>query len=186
MITVLHRYSGLDHRVTKYIILKDRIYFFPYRSVLSDHVSHTLKTSIYNYFVVCLYISQLIRFARTCSRVDDFNERNLFITNKLLKQGYRYYKLSKYFTKFYHRNSDLALKCNCNLKTLLQLGISKPDFYGDVVYKLRRIMVHSNFSAVFTKIIKRFIKRGYDPIILRHTACLVFNPFTIGRYAFLF
>jgi hypothetical protein len=42
------------------------------------------------------------------------------------------------------------------------------------------------FTAVITKIIKRFIKRGYDPIILRHTACLVFNPFTVGRYAFLF
>jgi hypothetical protein len=53
-----------------------------------------------------VYISQLIRFARACSRVDDFNERNLFITNKLLKQGYRYHKLRKYFAKFYHRNSD--------------------------------------------------------------------------------
>jgi hypothetical protein len=31
------------------------------------------------------------------------------------------------------------------------------------------------------KIIKLFIKRGYDP-----TACLVFNTFTVGRYAFLF
>jgi hypothetical protein len=133
-----------------------------------------------------VYISQLIRFARACSRVDDFNERNLFIINKLLKQGYRYHKLRKYFTKFYHRNLDLVLKFNCNLKTLLRQGISRPDFYGDVVYKLRKIMGHSNFSAVFTKIIKRFIKRGYDPIILRHTACLVFNPITVGRYVFLF
>ena len=39
-----------------------------------------------------VYISQLIRFARACSRVEDFNERN---TNKLLQQGYRYYKLRK-------------------------------------------------------------------------------------------
>jgi hypothetical protein len=53
-----------------------------------------------------VYISQLIRFARASSRVDDFNERTLFITNKLLKQGYRYHKLRKYFTMFYHRNSD--------------------------------------------------------------------------------
>jgi hypothetical protein len=30
------------------------------------------------------------------------------------------------------------------------------------------------------------IKRGYDPTILRHTTCLVFNPFTVGSYAFLF
>ena len=34
------------------------------------------------------YISQLIRFARVCSNVDDFNNRNLFLTARLLKQGY--------------------------------------------------------------------------------------------------
>ena len=34
-----------------------------------------------------VYISQLIRFARMCSNVDDFNNRNLFLTAKLLKQG---------------------------------------------------------------------------------------------------
>ena len=31
------------------------------------------------------YISQLIRFAKVCSNVDDFNNRNLFLTAKLLK-----------------------------------------------------------------------------------------------------
>ena len=30
-----------------------------------------------------IYISQLIRFARMCSNVDDFNNRNLFLTAKL-------------------------------------------------------------------------------------------------------
>ena len=35
-----------------------------------------------------VYISQLIRSARVCSNVDDFNDRNLFLTAKLLKQGY--------------------------------------------------------------------------------------------------
>ena len=33
-----------------------------------------------------VYISQLI-FARVCSNVDAFNNRNLFLTAKLLKQG---------------------------------------------------------------------------------------------------
>ena len=44
-----------------------------------------------------VYISQLIRFARVCSNVDDFNKRNLFLTAKLLKQGYRYHKFEKHF-----------------------------------------------------------------------------------------
>ena len=34
-----------------------------------------------------VYISQLIRFARVWSNVDDFNNRNLILTAKLLKQG---------------------------------------------------------------------------------------------------
>ena len=34
-----------------------------------------------------VYISQLIRFARVCSNIDDLDSRNLFLTAKLLKQG---------------------------------------------------------------------------------------------------
>ena len=40
-----------------------------------------------------VYSSQLIRFARVCSHVDDFITRNKCLTAKLLKQGYRYQKL---------------------------------------------------------------------------------------------
>ena len=40
-----------------------------------------------------VYISQLIRFARASSHVADFNTRNKLLTQKLLKQGYRYHKL---------------------------------------------------------------------------------------------
>ena len=74
---------------------------------------------------------QLIRFARVCSNVDDFNNRNLFLAAKLLKQGYRYHKIRKVFSKFYHRHSELIVKYNIGLKTLLQQSISEPIFYGD-------------------------------------------------------
>ena len=53
-----------------------------------------------------VYISQLIRFARVCSYVDDFNNGNLLSTAKLSKQGYRYHKIPKAFSKFYHRHSE--------------------------------------------------------------------------------
>ena len=36
-----------------------------------------------------VYISQLIRFARVSSHVDDFNTRNKVLTAKFLRQGYR-------------------------------------------------------------------------------------------------
>ena len=109
-----------------------------------------------------VYISQLIRFARVCSNVDDFNNRNLFLTAKLLKQGYRYHKIRKAFSKFYHRHSELIVKHNIGLKTLLQQGISEPIFYGDLVYKFKRIVGKPNFSDQFKKIVKRYIRVGYN------------------------
>ena len=42
-----------------------------------------------------VYISQLIRFARTSSYITNFNTRNKLLTQKHLKQGYRYHKLRK-------------------------------------------------------------------------------------------
>ena len=39
-----------------------------------------------------------------------------FLTDKLLKQGYRYHKIRKAFSKFYHRHSELNVKHNIGLK----------------------------------------------------------------------
>ena len=40
-----------------------------------------------------VYISQLIRFARACTHVEDFNTHDKCLTAKLLKQGYRLERL---------------------------------------------------------------------------------------------
>ena len=56
-----------------------------------------------------VYISQLIRFARVSGHVADFNARNKSLTAKLLQQGYRYHKLWKTFSNFYHRHYELVL-----------------------------------------------------------------------------
>ena len=65
-----------------------------------------------------VYISQLIRFAslRASSHVTYFNNRNKFLTAKLLKQGYRYHKLRKAFSKFYRRHFELIEKYHVSLK----------------------------------------------------------------------
>ena len=62
------------------------------------------------------YISQLICFARMSSHVEDFNTLNKVLTAKLLRQGYRYHKLRKAFSKFYRRHFDLVSKYNVGLK----------------------------------------------------------------------
>ena len=63
-----------------------------------------------------VYISQLIRFARASSIVADFNTRNKLLTQNLLKQGYRYHKLHKTFSKFYRRYYGLISKIQVRLK----------------------------------------------------------------------
>ena len=71
-------------------------------------------------------------------------------------------------------------------KSLLRQGLSEPDFYGDLVYKLKKIVGSNNFSAQFIKIISHYKKIGYNINVLQQTACLVVNPITVGNFAFLF
>ena len=86
-----------------------------------------------------VYISQLIRFARASSNLNNFNYRNKALTAKLLRQGYRYFKLRKAFSKFYRRHSALLENYSVSLKTLLQQGISEPKFYGEFVYRFKKM-----------------------------------------------
>ena len=119
------------------------------------------------------------------SHADDFNTRNKVLTAKLLRQGYRYHKLRKSFSKFYRRHFDLVSKYNVGLKTLLLQGLSEPEFYGDLVYKLRKIIGKYDFSYHFKKIIVRY-KIDYNIDVLRQTACLVVNPIKVKNFAYLF
>ena len=68
-----------------------------------------------------VYISQLIRFARASRYDSDFNTRNKLLTQKLLKQGYRYHKLRKTFSKFNRRYYDLISKFQVGLKDFWNL-----------------------------------------------------------------
>ena len=43
-----------------------------------------------------------------------------------------------------------------------------------------------NFSDQFKKIVKCYIRVGYNLDIIRQSACLVLNPITVYSYGFLF
>ena len=92
--------------------------------------------------------------------MSDFNTRNKCLTAKLLTQGYRYHKFRKTFSKIYCRHNELISKYNVGLKTLLGEALSVPEFYGDFVYKFKKLM--------------------------RQSACLVFNQIMIDNYAAFF
>ena len=60
------------------------------------------------------------------------------------------------------------------------------EFYGDLMYKLKKIVGSDNFSVQFIKIISHYKKIGYNIDVLQQTACLVVNPIMVGNFAFLF
>ena len=123
-----------------------------------------------------VYMSQLIRFARVSSHVADFNTRNQILTAKLLK-------LRKTFSKFYRHHCGLVSKFNTGVKSLLKQGISELEFYGDLVYKFKKIVGRNDFSDQFRKIIIRYKRIEYNMNVMRQTACLVVNPITVNNFA---
>ena len=133
-----------------------------------------------------IYISQLVRFARCCASVFDFHSKNLQITSKLLTQGYRYHRLRKTLRKFFRSYSELLSKFGAILvQEYVSEGITHLVFYGDFVYKLRRVKGETNFISSDSKIVKRLRCRQYDPVIIERTIGLLLGPFTALYRSFL-
>ena len=108
-----------------------------------------------------------------------FHSKNLQITSKLLTQGYRYHKLRKTFGKFFRSYSEFLSKFgDISFQEYVFKGISHPVFYGDLVYKLRRVKDTPNFISSGSKIVKRLRRRQYDPLIIETTIGLVLGPCT--------
>ena len=80
---------------------------------------------------------------------------------------------------------ELISKFNVGLKSLLHQGLSEPEFYGDLVYKFKKIRGMTDFSDQFRKIM-RYKRIGYNLNVMRQSACLVINPITVDAYATLF
>ena len=121
-----------------------------------------------------------------CSNVDDFNNRNLFLTAKFFKQGYRYHKIRKAFSNFYHRHSELIVKYNIGLKLFCNKAYQ--NLYLMVIKSINsnEFKGNPNFSDQFKKMVKRYIRVRYNLDIMQQSACLVLNPITVYSYGFLF
>ena len=62
----------------------------------------------------------------------------------------------------------------------MQQGNCNPEFYGELVYKFKKIIGNPNFSEFFKRILNRFKRAWFTLDIM-----LVFNPMVEG-YAALF
>ena len=68
----------------------------------------------------------------------------------------------------------------------MQQGICNPEFYGDLVYRFKKIIGNPNFSNLLKRIVNRFKRAGYSLDIMRQTVCLVLTQIMIEGYAALF
>ena len=88
-------------------------------------------------------------------------------------------KLRKTFGKFFRSYSELLSKFgDISFQEYVFKGISHPVFYGNLVYKLRRVKDTPNFISSGSKIVKRLRRRQYDPLIIETTIGLVLGPCT--------
>ena len=71
-----------------------------------------------------VYICQVIRYSRTCASYQDFLDRGLLLTRKLLNQGFLLVKLKSSLRKFYGHHHDLV---DC-------YGISVSQMITDIVH----------------------------------------------------
>ena len=83
------------------------------------------------------------------------------------------------FQAIFQKNPQSKIAC------IVSKGISHPVFYGDLVYKLRRVKRSNNFIASGTKIVKRLRRRHYDPGFIEKTIGLVLGPSTAMYRLFL-
>ena len=90
------------------------------------------------------------------------------------------------FGKFLRSYSELLSKFgDISFQEYVSKGISHPVFYGDLVYKLRRVKDTPNFISSGSKIVKRHRRRQYDPLIIERNKGLVIGPSTALYRPFL-
>ena len=80
----------------------------------------------------------------------------------------------KTFRKPNEQPNELISKYNVRLKTLLNEGLSEPEFYGDLVYKFKKLIGSNDFSFQFRKITTRYRRIGYNLNVMRQSTCYSF------------
>ena len=141
--------------------------------------------SWYRCLIVSLVFSHLGFWSGNLFLIAPFPDLCLLVPF-FLQQGYRYHKFQKIFSKFSRRHCEFISKYTVTLKKLLGEGLSEPEFYGDLIYKFKKLIGRNGFSFQLRKIITRYRRIGYNLNVMRQSACLVFNPIMVDNYAAFF
>jgi hypothetical protein len=95
-----------------------------------------------------VYISQLIRYSRACVSYQNFLDRGLLLTRKLLNQGFLLVKLKSSLRKFYGRHHDLFNR--------YVISVTNDHGYVPLVVNTSRFFPH---SWLITGFITRLARR---------------------------
>ena len=101
----------------------------------------TFFVQIKDSFYICCYFNLS---SRNCNS----ETRHLPITWQYIYAALIPLLLLQVFSKFYRRHFDIVSKYNVGLKTLLLQGFSEPEFYGDLVYKFRKIIGNNDSCSL--------------------------------------
>jgi hypothetical protein len=89
------------------------------------------------------YISQLIRYSIACGTYEDFLDRRLLLTRKLLNQGFLLIKLKLSLRQFYGRHHDLVGRYGISVSLVEQELLTIPEhlclppvFCGGLCYSI--------------------------------------------------
>ena len=67
-----------------------------------------------------VFISQLIRYSRICSDFSSFQAKSLQLCSRLIKQGYKYFKLKSTFKTFLTRQPLVRIKYKQKVASMLK------------------------------------------------------------------
>ena len=69
---------------------------------------------------------------------------------------------------------------------LLLQGLTEPEFYGDSVFKFRKIAGKPGFTGQFSKIAIGYKRKGYNIDAIKYSAYLAVDTITVDHFAYLF
>jgi hypothetical protein len=95
-----------------------------------------------------VYISQMIRYSRVCGSYQDFLDRGLVQTRKLMNQWFLLVKLKSSLRKFYDRHHDLVDRYG--------ISVTNDHGYVPLVVSISRSFPHSGLITGFvTRLTRR-------------------------------
>ena len=72
------------------------------------------------------------------------------------------------------------------MKPLLRQGLSEQEYYGDLVFKLKKNASSTDMCYQFRNVIIRCKHVGYNLKVIRQSVCLVINPFADNDFTSVF